>query len=561
MSSTPKIIRYANIQDEETGEAFEVLKFRTVRGGVGTLTVPRAELMDPVKLLAKLIDLNADVEFSDRKSPDLLSAIEAQPRYFDHYAAQTGWHSSRRAFVAATGTIARDKMPGKLFPPQARAGSNIAMRSKEGNLQGWKTEVACRCLRSSVGTLVLSAAFAAPLLRLLGMSSFGLNLCGPSKTGKSAMLLAAASVSGASNEFDLANWDATDAAIGELCRLFNDDLLPLNEVGLMSGTHAQKFERIRKMIFQIGEGRERQRYSASPFATKSSRATYTTLWVSSAEHAFAEYARAAGIDRDGGELARCADIYVVRDGQETIFRVYPPNLPIERRKAWARQQLRLLRRGCADHHGVAQEAFIRFLLDDLDACVVRIESLCERFLASVAGLGLDDVYEHRARNFAVIFAAGVLAIEAGILDFDEDRLLQCIRWHLVASIRHETGATSRPSIEASLNRLRELRIASAAARSAMISKANYDGFRNKEGNLVIHAARLREIYRDHPGAHREVLSWLDQRAAIVKADGRMEGKQALDRTLKWPNGKMVRSIVIAPRLLREPEAWHTSLIA
>lgn len=553
MSTKSTVVQSANIMDEETGAAFVVLSFPRIDGRTGTVTVPRSDLLDPVKLRIKLVDRNADLDLTAKGAHELDGIINAKPLEHGVYVANAGWHPSRKGFIAATGIISKLQPRVKFLPPRGRPDATMPPRTRSGTLAGWKQEVGRPCCLSDLGVLALSTAFAAPLLRLMGRPSFGLNLFGPSKAGKSALLLATASVSGAGYEFDLPNWGATDAAVGELCRFYNDDMLPLNEAGLMSGSPTQVFDRIRKTIFHVSEGRERQKHSGSPFATSAKQATYSLIFLSTAERSFTEYARAAGVDRVGGELARCPDISILRDGCETIFDIYPSHVPIHRRRAWARRQLQLIRQGCAIHHGFAQKAFILFLLSDLDGCLDRVEAACRRFLATLGNRRLSDVHQHRAANFALLYAANVLAIETGILDIDEDRALRCVRQHLLASIASETGAGAHPSVEDDVGHLVDFlntdRIAGAGVPAHRIGDDDYDGYRRADGDVVMKAASLRQLYKNRPASARAVLAYLKEHDLVIPPDTRSAGQRPLQGTKLWPNGKTVRSFVLSRRLL------------
>ena len=553
MPTKSKILQIANIVDEETGVAFVVLSFPRIDGRTGTVTVPRSDLLDPVKLRLKLVDRNADLDLTVKDARELDGVINAKPLEHGVYVANAGWRPSRRVFIAATGMISK-RQPGVTFlPPRGRPDATMPPRTREGSLEGWKREVGRPCCLSDLGVLALSTAFAAPLLRMSGRPSFGLNLYGPSKAGKSTLLLAASSVSGTGYEFDMPNWGATDAALGELCRFYNDDLLPLNEAGLMSGTPTQVFDRIRKTIFHVSEGRERQKHSGSPFATSAKQATYSLIFLSTAERSFTDYARAAGVDRVGGELARCPDISILRNGCETIFDIYPSDVAIHRRPAWARWRLRIIRQGCAIHHGYAQEAFILFLLSDLDGCLDRVEAACRRFLTTLGNRRLSDVHQHRAANFALLYAAGVLAVEAGILEIDEDRVLRCLRRHLLASINLEIGAGNHPSVEDDVGHLVDFlntdRIADAGVPAYRIGDDDYDGYRREDGDIVVKAASLRKFYKDRPASARAVLAYLKEHDLVIPPDTRSAGRRRLEGTKAWPNGKTVRSFVLSRRLL------------
>ena len=151
--------------------------------------------------------------------------------------------------------------------------------------------------------LAICAAFAAPLLSITGRQSFGINLFGRAKAGKTTALLAGASVIGLGREADLPNWGATAAAKGESARMFNDMLFPLNEAGLLGGSKKKAYPEIRETIYRLGEGRERLRHTQSIFSAPAASSEVRTIFFSTAEHSFDDYATFAGETRDEGEYA------------------------------------------------------------------------------------------------------------------------------------------------------------------------------------------------------------------------------------------------------------------
>jgi hypothetical protein len=103
--------------------------------------------------------------------------------------------------------------------------------------------------------LGISAALGAPLLSIARLNSFGILVHGPGKSAKSTMLLGAGSVVGYGSEQDLPNFRTTDAAFGEIPVASNDSLLPLNELGLLKGSAAERRQRLRDLTYGFAEGR------------------------------------------------------------------------------------------------------------------------------------------------------------------------------------------------------------------------------------------------------------------------------------------------------------------
>ncbi len=325
----PAVVHYANAEDEATGEAYSVIRFRKVGNRRGEISVPREGLLDSSAISKTLIGHNADLPFTSNQPPKfLVDALNSEPKTKYLHAHRTGWRPDLRAFVTPWGTI--NSVVGrirKIEPPLGGENDVSGEAKPTGDLAGWKEQVAARCACSSIGMVVLSAGFAAPLLNIVGHPSFGINIYGASKAGKSAVLLAGASIATVGKEPDLPNWEATRAARGELCRMHCDLLLPLNEFGLAERSKPRAYDELRHTIYAICEGRERQRHSASVFATDARASAYRVIFVSTAEHSFDEYAELAKADRDEGELARCIDLAATRPGFETGIDCFPAASP------------------------------------------------------------------------------------------------------------------------------------------------------------------------------------------------------------------------------------------
>src|SRR5271166_1739566 len=83
----------------------------------------------------------------------------------------------------------------------------------KGSLLDWQRRVGVAAKKSPCATLLVSAAFAAPLLPFAEIMSFGLNIYGGSKKGKSIVLNAGGSVIGLGLEENLLTWGATTAGM------------------------------------------------------------------------------------------------------------------------------------------------------------------------------------------------------------------------------------------------------------------------------------------------------------------------------------------------------------
>ena len=106
MSTHANIIHYANVEDESTGEAFEVFQFVKVGGRRDRLIVERGLADDPKQVRLHLRNRNAALATGFNESMrEVEAAIAAEPLRLLRYAARNGWLADNTGFVNSSGTI------------------------------------------------------------------------------------------------------------------------------------------------------------------------------------------------------------------------------------------------------------------------------------------------------------------------------------------------------------------------------------------------------------------------------------------------------------------------
>lgn len=212
-------------RDAEGGSWGPVLEFRD-RDGLRRREVISfqrfiGEGHDGVKQLA---DLGLEIA-SGRQTLDRLKAyiVGARTERRARLVDQTGWHG--RAFVFPDGAIGENDET-LLFRSNRRAVGAYATR---GSLSDWQTNTAYRANGNPHLMFCLSAAFAGPLLKLLGASSVIFHLEGDSSIGKSGAQHAAGSVWGPS-EAQVHSWRQTSNAQEYTASMHNDSLYVLDEL-------------------------------------------------------------------------------------------------------------------------------------------------------------------------------------------------------------------------------------------------------------------------------------------------------------------------------------------
>jgi hypothetical protein len=549
MEKNAKVSHYANVVDDASGEASEVYEFTQVGGRRRQIIIEREYADDPKFVRARCRKYNAALSANIAKSEaEVRSAIDAEPKNRFRYAARNGWLKDNTAFVTTDRVIDSRERNREILPPRRHSDAQRLILKPEGTLSFWQAEVAFICGYSDLGMFALSAAFAAMILKMSGRHSFGLNIHGPSKVGKSTILIAASSVAGVGREGELSNWAATAAAVGEHCREHSDRLMPLNEVGLISKNNA--YARIQPTIYKIAENREGDRHSKSVFSTNDGSAGYLTLFFSTAEHSIDEYAQLAGATRDEGELARCTDVPATRAGAKTVIDRFPASVEPDQRLRWARKSLKGLRKACEKSHGVALEPFVTFLMNDPAHAEKRVNYYMKSFMDGIETKGMSGAMEHAAENFSLIYAGGCMAIEAGILQYRRDDLFNAIEECFLDARKTAIEARDPLSLAKRIlkRQLESDRILRKASGSVKLDHASFDGFvRRRETRMeyTIRAAAFRKWFETTPRLHASMIKWLEQKRFLLPRKTREEGKPAdwAEKTVEWPDGTPTRSIV------------------
>ncbi len=259
---------------------------------------------------------------------------------------------------------------------------------------------------------MLGAAFAGPLLRVLGMQSFGINLYGKTKVGKSTAQIVGGSIIGLGNERALPSFKATIVGLDQIAITCNDIVLFINEAGLLG---RDAYNKISPMIYGFSEGKDKTRADVSMYASDVAASGWSLVYVLSSEHAVEALAMRDGTTRQGGEEPRCLDVPAVHSGNATIFDHRPPGLTDEGFTRWAHRQMAKIREACEANHGVVFDAYLRGLIDLGDKLKDRARYYVDEFVASLFLKDVDGAVNHAARNFGAIYAGICLAIDMGLL--------------------------------------------------------------------------------------------------------------------------------------------------
>ena len=317
---------------------------------------------------------------------------------------RTGWHG--RAFVLTDQTIGEQDGEKVFFQAQSLEGLGL---TQAGTLEGWRMEVCEPCAGNSRLVLALSAAFAAMTLGLVGAESGGLHFRGPSSCGKTTALKVAASIfSGPSY---LRTFRSTDNALEGACAAHSDLCLMLDELGQLDPKHAGQ------VAYLLANGQAKGR--ASRDGNARAIATWRLLFLSTGEVGLADLVNEAGGESKAGHEVRVLDLQADANKGLGIFERIPEGMqPAEFSDT--------LKRASATHHGHAMPAFVARLAQDFDALALKLRTLQEAFVDSVAKSASGQVRRVAAR-FGLIAAAGEFATAWGLTGWPEDEALNACK--------------------------------------------------------------------------------------------------------------------------------------
>lgn len=215
-------------------------------------------------------------------------------------ASTVGWHGD--TFVMPDGNIGPNA-DGIVLQSSASITSRF---SRAGLLAGWRDTVAAMAAGNPLLTLAISAAFAGPLLRKVGLQGGGMHFYGDSSTGKTKLLSAACSVwgSGDSSAGFMRNWNATANGMEAASVSFNDCLMALDEIKQCDPRE------VGKIVYAISNGQGKQRMTRDAAARESYQ--WRVFLLSNGERTMQAIMAEARKDVHAGQEIRMLELHVNR---------------------------------------------------------------------------------------------------------------------------------------------------------------------------------------------------------------------------------------------------------
>ena len=342
----------------------------------------------------------------EKKSRDLLSVyLGSYP--VDQFALcvdRLGWHGLR--YVMPQQTYGKE---GEQLTVFQQTSSVATCFYQIGTLADWQQHISAPSADHSRLVFSISVAFAGQLLEPLNEQSGGFHIRGNSSSGKSTALKIAGSVWGNSQQV-IRQWRATSNALEGIAAMHNDGFLGLDEISQCDPKD------VGNTIYMLsnGQGKARmQRTGATKPVTQ-----WRVLFLSNGEKSLDSIMSQIGKRTNAGQEIRLADIPADAGHNLGIF----DPLPRGQRPADYAEQLQ---QAAANYYGSAGIAWLEYLTNDKAAATEQAKSLIQQFMQHYANDKSGQV-QRVAKRFALVAAAGELAIQAGITGWQQGRAYEAV---------------------------------------------------------------------------------------------------------------------------------------
>lgn len=310
-------------------------------------------------------------------------------------ATITGWHSEGKLFVLPDRTIGEGEVRFQSEHAQHDA------YATGGAAEGWRNTIAARCPGNPLLVFSVSAALAGALLAKVHRAGCGFHYLDDSSTGKSTLLIVAASVWG--GEGFVRTWRATANGLEGIAAALNDTALILDEIG-----EADPRE-IGAVVYAVGNGVGKSRAVRTGGAKAVQR--WRVILLSSGEKTLAAILEENGRLAKAGHEARLLTIPSAR-----TFGAFDALHGFTNGRAFSDA----LRTDAAKHYGHAGPAFVAKMIDD-----PRDWGDLHARIAALPEFQAADSFDGRAASaFALVALAGELAAEWGVAPWPEEEAMK-----------------------------------------------------------------------------------------------------------------------------------------
>lgn len=368
--------------------------------------------------------------------------------------SRTGWHG--QVYVLQD-EVSGEGADGVILQTTSVQGRDFRV---SGSVDEWREHVSRFCTGNSRVAFAVSLAFAAPLLRLVGMDGGGYHLKGESTDGKTTTMKAATSVCGGPDYWQ--TWRATGNALEGCASRRNDAAMMLDEIREVDGREAGN------IAYMLANGQGKGR--AGTDGELRTRKQWRLLFFSTGELSLTEHAAKAGERTFAGMEVRMIQI----PSDSGKFGVFEELHGFESGKALAEH----LEWATASYYGAPFREWLKALTADLNGLTAQAKTLLKEYTAALTPQDAGNQVGRAVNRFALVAMAGELATRLGITGWQEGEALRATRVCLNAWLK-DRGHTANQEDIAALEQVRSFFTANQYSRFA-----DWHDERNRPGNMV-----------------------------------------------------------------------------
>ena len=406
--------------------------------------------------------------------------------------------------------------------PYASFGSDEVLFSGDANTgfacQGnWKRNVGKLCIGNSRLVFAASVAFAAPLMRVMGVEGGGFHFRGLSSKGKTTGLQVAASVCGkvATSPGDdsyLLNWKSTENAFEQVAQAHNDCLMAIDELGQADP------KTVGDVCYTLANGQGKARMG-------SAKRSWRVLFLTSGEVSLAEQMSRAGVETMVGQEVRLLEVGSDVGASGLFENIHSAKTPAD----FANQ----LKAATANHFGTPLKRFLEHLTSDTGSIESKCRTYIDEFIKSVVPKNASGVVPRAALRFALVAAAGQIATEMRLTGWKKGEAFLATQKCFASWMEHRK---SFDPVAMSVDRVQKFILENNSRFERVGGNVRLNGSKvgyQKKGKFLI----LPEVFRDVvcAGTNPESIADALERAGYLQTSGpnRKKKQERIDGQLGY----------------------------
>lgn len=400
------------------------LTFRDQDGVAKSWSMPMELLAgDGSEVRKNLLNLGVEMALNKKERQLFLTYLQSsKPERRVQCVERIGWH--KEEFVFPDKVISKKESEIVL-----QASSVVKPFGSSGSLEDWQENIGKLCTSNSRLVFSVSLAFASVLLRSLGEESGGFHFVGPSSIGKSITLKVAGSVWGNPGLNGVVKrWRSTLNGLELLAASRCDSLLILDELGEIQSKEAGN------AAYLLAGGVSKNRATRNTSLAETSE--WRLLFLSSGEVSLSSHISESGNQVLAGQEVRMLDLHAEANKN---FGIFESLHQFENSASFAHT----LSQNTEQFYGTPILDFLQKLLQS-GSFREGLANNIKTFLSKISSQSHGQIHR-AAKRFAIVAAAGELAIELGTLTWSKGESLKAAQTLFEDWKKHWSSTGSRES--------------------------------------------------------------------------------------------------------------------